>query len=78
MLKSALVMELVDMSVLSSDAKSVWVRVPPGVLFFLLPRIPYTCVKEKWEYSSVGSEHYPYKVGVIGSNPIIPTIFFVF
>ena len=26
------------------------------------------------EHSSAGSEHLPYKQGVIGSNPIAPTI----
>ena len=25
------------------------------------------------EHSSAGSEHLPYKQGVIGSNPIVPT-----
>ncbi len=29
--------------------------------------------KGKWELSSAGSEHLPYKQGVIGSNPIAPT-----
>lgn len=28
---------------------------------------------EKWELNSAGLECYPYKVKVIGSNPIIPT-----
>jgi hypothetical protein len=26
-----------------------------------------------WGYSSVGLEHLPYKQGVVGSNPTIPT-----
>ena len=26
-----------------------------------------------WEFSSAGSEHLPYKQGVTGSNPVIPT-----
>ena len=30
----------------------------------------YDC---EWEHSSAGSEHLPYKQGVIGSNPIAPT-----
>src|SRR5690554_4624716 len=29
--------------------------------------------KEKWEFSSVGSEHLPYKQRVTGSNPVTPT-----
>ena len=29
--------------------------------------------KIKWELSSVGSEHLPYKQGVAGSNPTVPT-----
>ena len=32
----------------------------------------YLCSR-KWEFSSVGSEHLPYKQGVAGSNPTIPT-----
>ncbi len=26
-----------------------------------------------WELSSVGSEHRPYKAGVVGSSPTVPT-----
>ena len=34
----------------------------------------FCCISfEIWELSSVGSEHLPYKQGVIGSNPIAPT-----
>ena len=29
--------------------------------------------KLKWEHSSAGSEHLPYKQGVTGSNPVAPT-----
>ncbi len=28
---------------------------------------------KKWEHSSAGSEHLPYKQGVTGSNPVAPT-----
>jgi hypothetical protein len=27
-----------------------------------------------WELSSAGSEHLPYKQGVAGSNPAVPTL----
>ena len=30
-------------------------------------------LQPQWEFSSVGSEHLPYKQGVAGSNPTIPT-----
>ena len=30
-------------------------------------------VPKKWEHSSAGSEHLPYKQGVTGSNPVAPT-----
>lgn len=30
-------------------------------------------LQAKWEFSSAGSEHYLDKVGVTGSNPVIPT-----
>ena len=30
-------------------------------------------VLKNWEFSSAGSEHLPYKQGVNGSNPLIPT-----
>ena len=33
-----------------------------------IPSLPTTL-----EYSSVGSEHLPYKQGVVGSNPTAPT-----
>ena len=33
----------------------------------------YLCTLKRWEYSSVGLEHLPYKQRVIGSNPITPT-----
>ena len=29
--------------------------------------------KKYWEFSSVGSEHLPYKQRVTGSNPVTPT-----
>jgi hypothetical protein len=32
----------------------------------------YIC-SPRWELSSVGSEHLPYKQGVAGSNPAVPT-----
>ena len=39
----------------------------------------FGCISlEIWELSSVGSEHLPYKQGVIGSNPIAPTTFLYF
>ena len=30
---------------------------------------------KKWEHSSAGSEHLPYKQRVLGSNPSVPTEF---
>jgi hypothetical protein len=30
-------------------------------------------LKQKRELSSAGSEHLPYKQGVTGSNPVVPT-----
>ena len=48
--------------------------------FLKIKKEHYICntFKEKssyifWEISSAGSEHLPYKQGVIGSNPIAPT-----
>ena len=32
----------------------------------------YICSRN-WELSSVGSEHRPYKAGVVGSSPTVPT-----
>jgi hypothetical protein len=32
-----------------------------------------TFAPSKWEFSSVGSEHLPYKQRVTGSNPVTPT-----
>ena len=34
--------------------------------------IIYICSRN-WELSSAGSEHLPYKQGVTGSNPVVPT-----
>ena len=31
-------------------------------------------LQSQWELSSVGSEHLPYKQGVAGSNPTVPTL----
>ncbi len=38
---------------------------------FAVPKREY--VLQKRELSSVGSEHLPYKQGVAGSNPAVPT-----
>ena len=35
--------------------------------------LAYICSPKKWELSSAGSEHLPYKQRVTGSNPVVPT-----
>ena len=35
--------------------------------------LPIFAVLKKWELSSAGSEHLPYKQRVTGSNPVVPT-----
>ena len=37
--------------------------------------LPFKGIVLFWEFSSVGSEHLPYKQGVTGSNPVTPTVF---
>ena len=70
--------ELVDAHDSNSCIFGVWVRVPLSVqiskIFLTLEfreRI-YLCNRKR-AFSSAGSEHLPYKQGVTGSNPVMPT-----